>query len=88
MPKHGVDIPDRTSDFLGPYGYAPKEFNTVQKGKCSTDSSVYSPEDVKTVAKCALASWNKHLKAHFLWTAHNEINYKWDYIKAWDMGLL
>lgn len=88
MSKHGVDIPDRTADFLGPYGFSPKEFNAVQKGKCSTDSSVLSQDDIKTLATCALTSWNKHLKAHFLWTAHNEINDRWDFIKAYDHGWL
>ncbi len=26
------------------------------------------------------------MAATFFWTAHNELEPKWDYIRAWDMG--
>lgn len=28
---------------------------------------------------------NKNIEGQFLWTAHNEIEARWDYIRAWDM---
>jgi hypothetical protein len=31
-----------------------------------------------------LSSYDAHIEAHFLWTGHNEIEAKWDYIKAWE----
>lgn len=37
------------------------------------------------IANCTLEAYNKHIEGHFLWTAHNEINPRWDYIKSWDM---
>lgn len=27
---------------------------------------------------------DKHIQGSFFWTAHNEIEEKWDYIRAWD----
>jgi len=39
---------------------------------------------VKTIARCALKSFDRHVDGTFLWTAHNEIEEKWDYVKAWD----
>ena len=26
------------------------------------------------------------MQGSFFWTAHNEIEEKWDYIRAWDLG--
>ena len=31
---------------------------------------------------------DKHIQASFFWTAHNEIEAKWDYVKAWDMAFI
>jgi len=33
-----------------------------------------------------LKAWDRHVDATFFWTAHNEIEAKWDYVKAWDLG--
>jgi len=33
-----------------------------------------------------LKAWDRHVDATFFWTAHNEIEEKWDYVKAWDLG--
>jgi len=41
---------------------------------------------VRTIAKCALKAFDRHVGGTFLWTAHNEIEAKWDYVKAWDNG--
>lgn len=56
----------------------------IQNGKCSSDSTFFNSTQVETIARCALSSYDAHLDAHFLWTGHNEIEAKWDYIKAWD----
>ena len=40
---------------------------------------------MQQIAQCGLQAFADHVNATFLWTAHNEIEAKWDYIKAWDM---
>ena len=40
---------------------------------------------VGLIAQCALKSFNKHLAGQFMWTAHNEIEARWDYMRSWDM---
>lgn len=53
---------------------------------CVTDSSFFNHDQVGTIARCGLAAWDGSVNATFLWTAHNEIEEKWDYVKAWDLG--
>jgi hypothetical protein len=31
-------------------------------------------------------TFDKHVNASFMWTAHNEIEPRWDYIKSYDNG--
>lgn len=83
----GVDIPDRTKDMYGPYGDM-RDQTTIQKGKCWTDSAFFNDDDVKQIAKCALDVFDAHTDATFMWTAHNEIEPRWDYLKAFDKGWL
>jgi hypothetical protein len=71
---------------LGPFGTFTPEVVTIQNGKCSSDSKFFSDAEVDTIAKCALKSYDSYLGAHFLWTGHNEIEEKWDFIKAYDKG--
>lgn len=33
-----------------------------------------------------MKAFDRHVDATFFWTAHNEIEAKWDYVKAWDLG--
>jgi len=40
------------------------------------------------IAKCAHESFNKHVDGTFFWTAHNELDVRWDYIRAYDIGWL
>ena len=78
---------DRTADTLGPFG--PSEFASsalIHKGNCSDDSLYFKYADVQKIAQCALATYDRHVNATFLWTARNEIEAKWDYVKAWDLG--
>jgi len=72
---------------LGPYG--DPDFidqTTIQNGKCTSDSLYFSDDEVKAIAKCALDVFDEHVNATFMWTAHNEIEPRWDYIKAYDAG--
>jgi len=80
----GTDF-DRDADILGPFGHSDNTKNSIQKGKCFTDSLVYNQDEVRQIATCALENMNKNTQGQFLWTAHNEIEARWDYIKAWDM---
>lgn len=86
MDKEAVDF-DRNAESLGPYGTANNIDDVIiKKGMCSTDSDYFSQDDVKMIAKCALKAWDRHVDATFFWTGHNEIEEKWDYVKAWDLG--
>ena len=53
---------------------------------CNSDSCHYNDTIVKEIARCARYTWDRHVNATFLWTARNEIEAKWDYVKAWDLG--
>jgi hypothetical protein len=79
---------DRTALMLGPFGSARPETCTIMEGKCFKDSTTFSADDVKTIAKCALKSFDAHIDRTFFWTAHNEITERWDYVRAWDLGWL
>ena len=82
----GTDF-DRTAATLGPFG--PTEFADsalIHAGQCSDDSLFFKYADVQKIAKCALETYDRHVNATFLWTARNEIEAKWDYVKAWDLG--
>lgn len=74
---------DRTAATLGPWGSRPQ---TVQNGKCPRDSAFYSDDDVMTLGQCLLYILNDHVAGHFLWTARNELEPKWDYVTAYDNG--
>jgi len=84
----GTDF-DRTAEILGPFGSDgtgdPQDV-CIQNGQCSKDSAFFNHEEIETIARCAQESFDRHLKATFLSTAHNEIEERWDYVKAWDLG--
>lgn len=80
----GTDF-DRTADILGPFGNSDNTKNSIQKGKCWTDSLQYNQDEVRQIANCAMDEFFTNLQGQFLWTAHNEIEARWDYIRAWDM---
>lgn len=79
---YNVDF-DRTASSLGPYGSNPQ---TVSYGKCQTDSSYFSNDDVTTLGQCALNAFDNNVQGQFLWTAHNELEPKWSYIEAYNNG--
>jgi len=43
---------------------------------------------VNAIAKCALEAYDRHIQGHFFWTAHNEIEERWDFVRAYDLGWL
>lgn len=85
MPDEGVDF-DRTAAEIGPFGSS-KE-SGVKKGKCPIDSDFFGSDDMQVLGKCALKAFDNHTTAQFLWTFRNELEPKWDYIKAYDAGWL
>lgn len=38
------------------------------------------------IADCTVQFIDDNFDASFMWTAHNEIDFKWDYIKTYDKG--
>ena len=58
----------------------------VHKGMCWTDSDHFNHTQVTQIAKCVSDTINNHFNSSFMWTAHNEIEEKWDYVKAYDLG--
>ena len=79
----GTDF-DRTADMLGPFGS--NTLSTIQKGKCPKDSTHYSDEDVRSLGQCSIYIFDQNVDAHFLWTARNELEDRWNYITAYDKG--
>ena len=86
MKTQVVDF-DRSAEILGPFGDpAMRNSSCIQKGKCSSDSLFFSGEQVGQIAKCAMDTFDRHVNATFFWTAHNELEPRWSYVKAWDFG--
>ena len=79
---YNVDF-DRSAAVLGPFGGSPQ---TVQYGNCFSDSAYFSDADVDTLGHCALAAFDEHVQAQFLWTARNEIEPRWSFPQAYDNG--
>ena len=79
----GTDF-DRTAAMLGPYGS--NTLSTVQYGKCPKDSTYLSEEDVMTLGQCMISIYNDNVAGHFLWTARNELEERWNYVTAYDKG--
>ena len=84
--NYGGDF-NRTAPILGPFGDA--EFvnqANIQLGQCTSDSTYFKRDQIQTIAKCAMDTFDRHLAVQMMWTAHNEIEAKWDYVSAWDLG--
>lgn len=87
LPASVAEDFDRTQATLGPFG--PSEFADsalIHTGMCSDDSLYFNYTDVQKIARCAMDTYDRHVNATFLWTARNEIEAKWDFVKAWDLG--
>lgn len=79
---------DRNAELLGPFGEGNPQDVCIMNGTCPTDSKHFDYDEVKTIARCALKAYDDHVDAHFLWTGHNQIEAKWDYVRAYDLGWL
>ena len=85
LPKSlAVDF-DRSIPIVGPFG-SNVEQGCIHYGKCPIDSTYFSDSDTNTIAKCALDAYDQNVEAQFMWTAHNELEARWDYIRAYDKG--
>ena len=84
--ENAVDF-NRSAEIIGPFG--PWEYvkeNCVSYGKCPIDSNYFNSTQVGELARCVLGTFDKYVNATFFWTAHNELEPRWDYVKAWDLG--
>ena len=90
-----MDI-DRTKWYKNPHGFSTNTTindaiitnKTINEGMCWTDSDHYTHAEVESMARCYLDYYNEFTGGHFIWAAHVEIEAKWDYMRAWDMGWL
>ena len=71
---------------LGPWGTADQTKCSITGGICWDDSEQFTKEEVGKLATCMLKAFDANLDAQFIWTARNEIEDKWSYVKAWDNG--
>ena len=87
MPEHGVDF-DRTADKLGPFGSGSILFEqaVIKNGTCAIDSAHYPEEDVMRLGQCTLDIFNDAVEGHFMWTVHNELESRWNYVTSYDKG--
>merc|ERR1719263_1160200 len=56
------------------------------KGYCPSDSTYFNDQEVAQIAKCAFKAFDAQTEATFFWTAHNEIEPRWDWVKAHARG--
>lgn len=47
---------------------------------------LYSTDEYLRIADCLVQFIDDNFDSSFMWTAHNEIETKWDYVKAYDLG--
>ena len=80
---HNVDF-DRTAATLGPWGESDRSM--VKNGKCPIDSNYFSDSDVQRLGDCTRYIFDHSVEGQFLWTFRNELEVKWDYIKAYEKG--
>ena len=87
MPKHGVDF-DRTADRLSPFGEGANSYDhaLIKSGTCAIDSDHYSEADVMRLGQCSIAIFNGTVQGHFMWTVHNELEPRWNYVTSYDKG--
>lgn len=80
---------DPTIEKNGPFGInkGNNDQTLIENGKCWTDSmDLMSQDEYTQLADCTVSFIDRNFDASFMWTAHNQINTKWDYIKAYDLG--
>jgi len=56
---------------------------------CPRDATKYSTDKHLTkLGQDYLNTFNKHVHGHFFWNFRNELEPRWDYLKAYDAGWL
>ena len=79
---------DRTAAVLGPYGSdgLTRDHAVIKNGTCAIDSAFYSDDDVMRLGQCVLDIFNWGVEAQFMWTVRNELEPRWEYVRAYDAG--
>lgn len=80
---------DPSIDKNGPFGTNKWNSNQtyIEKGMCWTDNmDLMSDDEYLRLADCTVQFIDDNFDASFMWTAHNEIDFKWDYIRTYDEG--
>ena len=86
LPKElAVDF-DRTVPLMGPHGSSDRAL--IRNGQCARDSTFFSKDEVQVLADCMLEMFHETVQGQFLWTFRNELEDKWNYITAYDLGWL
>ena len=87
MSTEVVDFDRAAAGPIGPYGTTEYvEENCISHGMCNDDSyELLNATQVRELGQCVLDTFDRHVNASFMWTGHNEITPKWDYIRAWDL---
>lgn len=57
----------------------------IANGMCWKDSNVITDE-FQAIANCTVQTIDKYYNSSFMWTAHNQLEERWDYMRAWDLG--
>lgn len=91
MCPEGASATDCTVDASieknGPFGINDwdNDQTLIESGKCWTDDlSLMNKTEYQQIANCTVEIIDKYYNASFMWTAHNQIEEKWDYMQAWD----
>jgi len=54
---------------------------------CWTDNNTtFNAQGLQQIADCTVETIDKYYNASFMWTARNQIEEKWDYMRAYDLG--
>lgn len=53
-------------------------------GNCSDDSELLDSDNIGELAQCVTQSINQYYNSSFFWTARNEFEARWSYVRSWD----
>lgn len=48
--------------------------------------TLFEVDEYVDIADCVVQFIDDYFESSFMWTAHNEIDFKWDYVKTFDEG--
>ena len=77
---------DREAAMLGPIGESDR--SAIRYGKCPIDSTWFTSSNVQTLAECTREVFDEHYGAQFMWNFRNELEVKWSYLEAYNIGWL